>query len=127
MLEFKPTFAFKSYRVRKTEVTGKLDLALLKVSLTEVRHPANTLDLVFALSPDDPSIRLVYFVRACGASIELDAADHLIGRCLAINNGGRTVNDFATLEYAHQCFQCDLGAWRRSQQYLAEEYGVVAS
>jgi hypothetical protein len=121
MHTFKPTFDFKAYRIRNVDIEDKSDgLALFTVTCSAVRNPKETHQFEFIAGGGFPSLRFSAFVRAAGVDYEINDADELVGRYLAIKNNGKEANDFSSLEYAAACRQCDIDRWRDGRIYAAQ-------
>jgi hypothetical protein len=69
---------------------------LFTVTCSPVRNSKEERQFEFIAGAGFPSLRFSSFIRAAGVAYDLDDADHLAGRYLAVKNGGKEACDFDT-------------------------------
>ncbi|MER8481190.1 hypothetical protein [Mesorhizobium sp. M1322] len=128
MHTFKPTFAFKTYRIGCTFREEKDDgITSLTVEFHLVRDPNNpkeSLLLDFFKSGRSElgftSDRLEALINSTRGSYDDGGDVDLVGRYVCIKNGGKTESDFASLEIAFAYHRADVEAFKGMLAYLEE-------
>ncbi|TPK18079.1 hypothetical protein FJ543_06225 [Mesorhizobium sp. B2-5-7] len=122
MPEFKPTFDFKACRILSYETVDLPDDCVsCRFLCAPVKSPKGTFYLEFVArkgSAGSISKRFQNFIGSTRYS--RTDFDDLIGRYFAVKEGGNREGDFATLEHAAECIECDRARYVASMAYAAE-------
>ncbi|RJT42064.1 hypothetical protein D3227_05180 [Mesorhizobium waimense] len=107
-LKFMPTFDFKACRINAVDVTAEADgLATISIKYSTVRDPDIEWVAEFVDGPGFTSWRFQRLLNAVGVVGHITDGAQLVGRHFAVKSNGAIPDDFATLEYASACLQCD--------------------
>lgn len=121
-MTFKRTFNFISYRVAAIDIVEHADsTAQITVTATRVKRPGKVQTFEFFVGHGRRkcgSDRFQALMVALGVRRRPEDTDEMVGRYFAVKDGGKSADDFATIEYASACLRADHEKYSGMLKYL---------